>query len=91
MPSELARAKAWVNKKSPTSTLASLSLRALTVSRWRRSLASSSTSSWTSVAVWIISTTAASVICSLSARPTALAAAAAAPGGAACPPSERRA
>ncbi len=49
--SELAKANAWVNKKSPTSTLASLSLRALIVSRCRRMLASSNTSSCTNVAV----------------------------------------
>ena len=39
--------------------------------RCRRMAASSSTSSWTSVAVWIISTTAASVRCSSRNRPTA--------------------
>jgi hypothetical protein len=43
--------------------LASLSHRELTVARWRRVVAASRTSSWTSVAVWIISSTAASVRC----------------------------
>ena len=44
--------------------LTSLFQRALTVSRCRRIVASSRTSSWTSVAVWITSTIAASVRCS---------------------------
>ena len=48
-------------RKSPTSTLAALPKRSLAVSRPRRSVDSSTTSSCNRVAVWMNSTTAASV------------------------------
>ena len=53
--------KAREYRKSPTSTLAALPNRSLAVSRPRRRVDSSTTSSCSSVAVWMNSTTAASV------------------------------